>query len=264
MKTLNLYILVLATLVNSIVSFSCDNYHLEKKKTLAKATELKVIEEKHMYTGGTEYITWYIDPCHDIEKKPEEGKNDKERCPKNSRVCKVRSIELNDEKKRVLDVKGFAVGEPPNDPFFRNENEFHLNFEGEDGSNTSAEIIFNCAGNEKDAEKDPEIEYDEEKKKVTIKYKGMCVTDGKTSPTDDDKDKDDDDKKKGSSHFFIRFILIIIICYFGIGMCYNFFVLNKTGLDIIPNVDLWINIFGSISDKISEMFGRRNYQPLLS
>jgi len=262
MKTLNLYIIVLATLVNSIVSFSCDKTYIGKK-TLAKATELKTIEEKHMLKGGIEYLTWYIDPCHDIEKKPEEAKNDNERCPKKSKVCLVRSIEFNGDKKKVLDSEGFAIGDPPNDPVFRN-GDFVLNFEGETDSNTSAEIIFSCAGNEKDAENDPEVDYDKEKKKVTIKYKGMCINDGKTSPTDDDKNNDDEDKEKGSSHFFIRFILIIIICYFGIGMCYNFFVLHKSGLDIIPNIDLWITIFTTISDKVSEMFGRRNYQPLLS
>lgn len=88
----------------------------------------------------------------------------------------------------------------------------------------------------------PEVDLDENKKKVSIKYKGICVSDNKTEPTDDDKKKDD--KNSGSGHFILRLyvyfnnyiisienililiffvfkyesILIIIICYFIIGV----------------------------------------------
>jgi len=261
MKSLNLYILVLITLLKTIsASFSCDNVYINKK-TLTKATEPVKVEKEIKHSVSTEYITWYIDPCRelDLKKSPEEAKSNEEKCPKKSKVCLVKSIKFdNDRNKRVADTKGFAIGEPPQDPVIRGGS-YILNFEGED-SNTTAEIVFSCAGEES---KEPEVDYDEEKKKVIITYNGMCIDEGKTSPTDGD-DKDDDEKKSGGGHFFLRFIFIIIICYFVIGMCYNFFVLNQTGIDIIPNAPLWINLFSSIYDKIVDTLGRRNYQPLLS
>lgn len=263
MKSLNLYIFVFIALVKTIASasFKCEDVYINKK-TLFKATEPVKIEKEIKHSLGTEYVTWYIDPCRELNSKktPEEAKNDKERCPKKSKVCLVKSIEFDGDKnnRRVLDTKGYAIGEPPQDPVIRGGS-YILNFEGED-SNTTTEIIFSCAGEEA---KEPEIDFDEEKKKVVITYKGMCIEEGKTSPTDDD-DKNDDEKKSGGGHFFIRFIFIIIICYFVIGMCYNFFVMHQTGIDIIPNAPLWINLFSSIYDKIAELISRRRYEPLLS
>jgi len=257
MKSLSLYIFILTVLVKSITSFSCKDVFLDSKETLDKAISEKIVETKNIYSYGIEYNTWYIDPCNTVEKQPKDSK--KEFCPKNSKVCLVKAIEFNDDKKKqILDIKGYAVDSPRQDPVIR-QGDYILNFEGEKDSNYSTEIRFTCAGN---SNSDPEVELDDSKKKVNILWKGICVSDSKTEPVDDD-DKDKDDKKNSGGHFIIRFILIIIICYFIIGMCYNYFVLNKNGIDIIPNVDLWIAIFGSVIDKVSDIFGRRDYRPIL-
>ncbi|KAL6628635.1 autophagy-related protein 27 [Neocallimastix sp. 'constans'] len=257
MKSLCLYIVILATLIKSIASFSCEDIYLDSKNTLYKATSQKKVENEIKYSYGTEYNTWYIDPCRSVENEPKDYT--KEKCPDNSRVCLVKTIEFNDEKKRkVIDIIGYAVSTPVQDPFIRQGN-YTLYFEGEKESNYSAEINFSCAGDEKS---NPDIELDANKKKVKVFWKGICVTDNKTEPIKDDDGKDNNNKKSGG-HFIIRFILIIIICYFIIGMCYNYFVLNKNGLDIIPHIDILISVFGPIFDKISDLFGRRDYRPIL-
>ncbi|ORX81936.1 hypothetical protein BCR32DRAFT_292980 [Anaeromyces robustus] len=256
MKTISLYIFTLIVLVKSIASFSCEDVHLDSKETLYKATEKKVVENKIINSEGTEYDTWYIDPCRSVEKEPEDSKNGK--CPKNSKVCLVKSFEFNGEKgKKIMDIKGYAVNNPPQDPVIK-ESDYILNFEGEEKSGYSTEFRFSCVGNN---DGNPEVELDESKKKVVITWKGICVSDGKTSPVDDD--KKNKDEKSGGGHFFLRFIFIIVVCYFVIGMCYNFFVLNKSGIDIIPHVDFWNALIGSILDKLSELFGRRGYRPIL-
>eukprot|EP00833_Pecoramyces_ruminatium_P005477 jgi/Orpsp1_1/1179509/evm.model.c7180000069601.1 len=258
MKSLSLCIFIFGVLVKSISSFSCEDVFLDSKENLYKATTEKIVETKVVYSNAVEYNTWYIDPCRSVEKQPKDS--DKGHCPNNSKVCLVKSMEFDDDKKKkkIVDIKGYAVNNPSQDPYI-NKGDYVLNFEGEKDSNYSTEIRFSCAGNN---ESDPEVELDENKKKVSILWKGICVSDGKTEPIDND-DNDNNKKKSSGGHFIIRFILIIVICYFIVGMCYNYFVLNKNGIDIIPNVDLWIALFGSIFDKVSELFGRRDYRPIL-
>ncbi|OUM64598.1 hypothetical protein PIROE2DRAFT_67291 [Piromyces sp. E2] len=213
---------------------------------------MEKVETKKVYKYGIEYNTWYIDPCRSVEKQPEDAK--KKKCPNNSKVCLIKSINGNKEE-QIIDVKGYAVSDPPQDPVIK-QGDYIINFEGEKDSGYTTEISFTCAGNKGS----PEVDLDETNKKVSIKYKGICFSDSKTEPTDDNNKKDSD--KSSGGHFFIRFILIIIFCYFVIGSCYNFFVLNKQGIEIIPNIDLWIALFTSCYDKITEIFGRRGYRPI--
>jgi len=258
MKSISLYIFVFTTLVKSIVSFNCKNVYLsDSKDTLEKATSPKTIENKTTLSNSIEYLTWYIDPCDTVEKEPSDNKNTK--CPKGSRACLVKSYEI-DGKKTIVDIKAFAVDEPKRD--YTRQGSYYLEFDG-DGNDISAEFKFSCDGNKGD----PIVELDEGKKKVSIEYKGICISDSNDSrPVDDDNDNNRDNGRgsgSGGGHFFLRFIFIIIICYFVIGMCYNFFVLNKKGLEIIPNIEFWATIIESIHEKLSELFGRRGYRPIL-
>ncbi|ORX52230.1 hypothetical protein BCR36DRAFT_582731 [Piromyces finnis] len=254
MKTISLYIFIVTALVKTAFSFRCEDVYLDSKETLYKAISLEKVEDKKVYTSTdtVEYSTWYIDPCRSVEKQPEDSKI---KCPSNSKVCLIKSIEFKGEKEKIYDIKGYAVSDPPQDPLIK-QGDYILNFEGEKNSGYTTEITFTCAGNKGT----PEVTLDEDNKKVSIKYKGICVSDSKTEPTDDNKNKDDNSSSSG--HFFIRFIFIIIFCYFVIGSCYNFFVLNKKGIEIIPNIELWTNLITVCYDKITEFFGRRGYSPI--
>lgn len=244
-------------LANIAFSFDCSDIYLDTKETLDKALNgVKEIEQKKRYSNSEEIITWYINPCKPIENKPEGDI----KCPKNSRVCYVKSTIYDNENNKIRhinDIKGYAIDGPSEPKIVAGD--YVMEFEGEkfkEDSKYTSEIKLTCAGNPDSV---PIVDLNSDNK-ANIVFKGICVSNNKESPVEDG---DDNNEHKKSGHGILKFIFLVISCYFIVGMAYNYFALNKRGVEIIPNSELWLAIYDGISNKISSIFGKREYRPIL-
>ncbi|KAI9298671.1 hypothetical protein K502DRAFT_362103 [Neoconidiobolus thromboides FSU 785] len=118
----------------------------------------------------------------------------------------------------------------------------HLSLSGEtiDEQEQSTFIQFQC---DKDKNEDPKI-LNYENGKLTLSWitKYACpLGDNSTPPSDPG-----NSPATQAGIAFSTIILLLILFYFIFGILYNYYVLNNSGWDLIPNVEFWQNFIPNL------------------